>query len=78
MARYTGAMVANSPLLPLRYMARRLAVPQKWLRAEAEAGRVPHLDADGQILFHPDAVIDVLTQRAAQMPQDGKEAHDAT
>jgi len=46
-------------------MARRLRVPAKWLRAEALAGRLPHLNADGQILFNPAAVESVLSARAA-------------
>lgn len=52
-------------LLPLRFMARRLRVPAKWLRAEALAGRLPHLNADGQLLFNPVAVEAALIARAA-------------
>jgi hypothetical protein len=64
-------MIINSKLLPVGPMARRLRVPVKWLRAEAEAGRVPHLKADKAILFDPDAVESVLLERARQ---NGKEA----
>jgi len=45
-------------------MARRLRVSVKWLRAEAEAGRVPHVRADRAFLFDPDAVERVLVERA--------------
>ena len=45
-------------------MARRLRVPVKWLRAEAEAGRVPHLKADKVFLFDPETVERVLLERA--------------
>ena len=37
-------------------MARHLRVSVKWLRAEAEAGRVPHLKADKVLLFDPATV----------------------
>jgi hypothetical protein len=45
-------------------MARRLRVPAKWLREEAEDGRIPHLKAGKALLFHPDAVEQVLLERA--------------
>jgi hypothetical protein len=39
--------------------------PAKWLRAEAMAGRLPHLNADGQLLFNPEVVEAALTERAS-------------
>lgn len=60
-------MDTNSPppkLLPLPAMARRLYVTQKWLRAEAEAGRIPSLNAGGRILFEPFTVETLLAERA--------------
>lgn len=51
--------------VPLRQTATQLGVPVSWLRAEAEAGRVPHLKAGRQILFHPPAVEQALLERAA-------------
>ena len=45
-------------------MARRLRVPARWLRAEAEAGRVPCLKADNALLFDPETVERVLWERA--------------
>ena len=53
-------------LLPLGPMARRLRVPARWLRAEADAGRVPCLKAENAILFDADEVERVLLQRARQ------------
>ena len=53
-------------LLPLALMARRLRVSVRWLREEAEAGRVPALSAERQMLFNPDAVEHALSERAAQ------------
>lgn len=52
-------------VLTLSRMARRLRVPQRWLRAEAEAGRVPCIRAGRRFLFAPDAVERVLAERAA-------------
>ena len=51
-------------LLTTGPMARRLRVPVRWLKAEAEAERVPHLKADTVLLFEPDAVERVLVERA--------------
>lgn len=45
-------------------MARRLSVKATWLRAECEAGRLPHVCADDQILFDPETVEQVLLARA--------------
>ena len=55
----------HAALLPLNRMARRLRVTVAWLRAEADAGRVPCLRAGSQHLFAPEAVERVLAERAA-------------
>jgi len=55
-------------------MARRLRVPATWLRAEAYAGRLPHLRAGTSLLFDPEAVERVLHERlrdSAMPPKDG-------
>lgn len=59
-------MLTTAPprLLTLGPVARRLRVPVAWLRAEAEAGRVPCLRAGKAMLFAPDAVEQVLVERA--------------
>jgi hypothetical protein len=51
-------------LVPLNVAARWLRVPLKWLRAEADAGRIPCLRADSAILVDTDAVEAVLLERA--------------
>ena len=53
-------------LLPLAAMARRLRVRSDWLRAEAEAGRVPSLPAGDRFLFDAEAVEKALLKRAAE------------
>jgi hypothetical protein len=55
----------HASLLPLGPMARRLRVTTAWLRAEADAGRIPCLRAGARYLFAPDAVERVLSERAA-------------
>jgi len=59
-------MIAKPKLLPPGPMARYLRVPVKWLREEAEAGRVPHLKAGKAYLFDPDTVEAALIERARQ------------
>jgi len=49
--------------LNLGPMARRVRVPAKWLRAEAEAGRIPHLRAGSAFLFDPGVVERLLLER---------------
>jgi hypothetical protein len=49
----------------LSQMARSLRVPVGWLRAEADAGRVPCLHAGKARLFDPETVARVLKERAA-------------
>jgi hypothetical protein len=59
----------NQPkLLPLGPVARRLRVPSRWLREEAEAGRVPCLRANRTLLFDPRAVEAALLERARVLP----------
>ena len=57
-------MNAAPKLLTLCAMARRVHVTQKWLKSEAEAGRVPHLKAGDRLLFDPDSVEKLLLQWA--------------
>jgi len=55
----------ESPLLPLRLMARRLGVTAAWLKDEADSGRIPCLVAGGRYLFAPLAVDRSLSERAS-------------
>jgi len=45
-------------------MARRLRVPVRWLKTEAEAGRIPCVQAERVYLFDPETVETVLLKRA--------------
>lgn len=52
-------------LLNLSRAAHRLGVPARWLRAEADAGRVPCLRAGARrYLFDSSALEEALRQRA--------------
>jgi hypothetical protein len=60
-------MIIEAPkVLPLGPTARRFRVPVGWLKAEAEAGRIPHLRAGKAFLFDPQMVERVLLERARQ------------
>lgn len=58
-------------LLPLGAMARRLHVTTKWLRAEAQAGRIPYLKIDDRFVFPADSVSRLLAERAAKGKRKG-------
>jgi hypothetical protein len=61
-------------VLTLPRMARRLGVTARWLRAEADAGRVPCLRAGNRYLFNPLAVQQAVAQRAAGGEEAGPDA----
>lgn len=44
---------------------RRFGLSKAWLKAEAEAGRIPSLRAGRRLLFDPEAVEAALLERAA-------------
>ena len=49
-----------------------LKIPQGWLAAEADAGRIPYLHIGEQRLFNVDAVRRALAERAASFPERQK------
>lgn len=51
--------------MTLTIAARWLGVEPQWLRAEAEAGRIPHVKAGRTILFNENVLAKVLSERAA-------------
>lgn len=61
--RYTLSM-DDRKLLTVGPMARCFRVPVRWLKREALSGRIPHIDADGTLLFDPETVKAILIQRA--------------
>ena len=69
--------IARSSLLSVVQAARRLRVPKAWLLAEAQAGRVPCIDADGVFLFDPASLDSALIARIRAQVSAGNSA-DAT
>ncbi len=61
-----------SELLSLARAARRLGLTAKWLRAEADAGRVPCLRAGTRYLFDLAALTEALANRAKNGRQDAE------
>jgi excisionase family DNA binding protein len=62
----------NDPdLVTLADLARRLRVSAAWIRAEADAGRLPHVRAGSQRLFNLRAVLHLLAERAARLEKGG-------
>ena len=60
-------IVAEEQLYDLRMLARRfrrLGLSAAWLKAEADAGRIPCLRARQRLLFDPEAVERALIARA--------------
>ncbi|MDG2383564.1 MAG: helix-turn-helix domain-containing protein [Pirellulaceae bacterium] len=61
-------------LLSLSRMARRLGVTQKWLRDQADAGKIPSLKAGNRYLFNPAAVQKSLAAKATRIRREGYHA----
>ena len=65
---------ANPKFITLARLGSRLGLPRPWLKAEAEAGRIPHLKVGDRIRFDPEAVEHALTIRTAADPaQEAKQ-----
>ncbi len=62
----TTDATGTSAFLPIAPAARLLGVPVKWLRREAEAGRVPHLRVGPRLLVHLGGVERTLLERAEE------------
>jgi hypothetical protein len=65
-----------SDVLPLNRAARKLGVPANWLKAEADAGRVPHLRAGAKYVFELSAAAEAIAQQIrANAPSGNGGAH---
>jgi len=65
---------AQTQLLSLPALAEALKLPESWIKAEADAGRIPHLKIGKRYRFNRGAVVLALAERAAN---SGKEANRA-
>ena len=55
----------STELLSLPALAQALNLPGAWIKAEADAGRIPHLKIGKRYRFNREAVIRALAERAA-------------
>ncbi len=67
----------SNALVLINRAARSLHVPLWWLRAEALAGRIPHLHAGGRFLVHVPTIERLLIERATDTGA-GSAASDAS
>lgn len=65
--------MSDTVLMTLTELARRLRVPVRWLRQEADAGRLPHVKAGSQRLFNWPDVERLLAKRAKEAPKEGSD-----
>jgi excisionase family DNA binding protein len=61
----------NQQLLSLPALADVLKLPERWLKHEADAGRIPHLKIGKRYRFNRETVVAVLAQRAAESENGG-------
>lgn len=59
-------------LVALPTLARRVSLPVAWLKAEAEAGHLPHLKVGRRLLFSVEAVEEALVELAGRQPEDAE------
>jgi excisionase family DNA binding protein len=64
--RLAGMEQTNEQLLSLPALADALKLPERWIKAEADAGRIPHLKIGKRYRFNREKVLAVLAQRAAE------------
>jgi excisionase family DNA binding protein len=63
-----------SELLTMSRMARRLGVTQRWLREQANTGKIPCLKAGNRYLLNPTAVEEALAAKAARTRKEVADA----
>lgn len=61
-----------SNLTNLHGLALALKLPARWLKAEAQAGRIPVLHVGHRLRFNIEAVERMLAERAAAASQDSE------
>jgi hypothetical protein len=64
-----GMLANTQELTNLQGLASRLGLPAKWLKQEAEAGRIPCLKIGAKLRFNATAVREALAVRAAREHQ---------
>ena len=59
-------MENDSQLLSLPALSDALKLPENWIKAEANAGRIPHLKIGKRYRFDLRTVVAILTERASR------------
>ena len=57
--------------IPLHILSQRLGLPAAWLKAEAEAGRIPSLRTARRLMFNAEEVEQALKDRAPRDSEGG-------
>lgn len=60
-------VLVHHRLFPLPFAAKYLRVPPDWLRAECDAGRLPHLKAGDKVLVDLAKIEKLLWERAQKL-----------
>lgn len=58
--------------ITLHALSRRLGLPAAWIKAEAEAGRIPSLRTGRRLMFSVEAVREHLIRRASEGVSDDR------
>ncbi len=63
--KYKSPYILNEPrFVPLYTLARRSGIPEAFLKKEADAGRIPYIQAGRRRLFNQTDVEAVLSQQS--------------
>lgn len=65
--------MSNPKLIEIHELALRVSAPSAWLRAEAEAGRIPALQVGAKWMFDEQAVAAELARRARELPSQRRD-----
>jgi hypothetical protein len=72
-------LMRNAPVfIPLHLLALRLGLSRAWLKAEAEANRIPCVRAGRRLMFHQAAVERALIGQTATVADQRGDASCAT
>lgn len=67
-------MEAETSFVSLLRLVQLTGLPAEWLKAEAIAGRLPHLKIGRRLMFNPELVEQALLDRAGSTSSQNREA----
>jgi len=65
-------MMADDEYISLEKVSRRLRLPQRYIRQETEAGKIPHLIVGGRLRYQEKAVREALDWMAIEKCSGGR------